>query len=155
MTDPTPDQEVLRRRLLGWGLSCPQITPRDDLGRDLVLSTNPDGTIDLGQVEKAKNLAQDLEVALTTLLGSDIFNTEFGFDGLVALTEGNSAMITRERIRIAIVQVLNKDPRVSRILDVKLEDERPEDPRTLEVQVAFETVSAERQTVEIGGVPIA
>src|SRR5688572_18238051 len=110
MADPKQEQEVLRRRLLGRGLSCPQITPGKDLGRDLVLTTKADGTIDLASVEKLDNLAQDLEVALTTLLGSDIFNTEFGFDGLRALTEGGSAIITRERVRIGVIQVLNKDP---------------------------------------------
>jgi hypothetical protein len=159
MTDSTPNQEVLRRRLLGWGLSCPQMTPRTDLGRDLVLTVNADGTTDLAGVEKLDNLLQDLEVALTTLLGSDIFNTEFGFDGLQALTEGSSAMISRERVRIAVVQVLNKDPRVRRILDVKLDDGRlgplQAGSRTLEVTVAFETVSAERATVELGGPAVA
>lgn len=154
MADPTQQQEVLRRRLLGWGLACTEIHPGADLGRDLVLAKKVDGTVDLAGVEKLDNLAQGLELALTTLLGSDIFNTEFGFDGLRALTEGGNPIITRERVRIGVVQTLNKDPRVTRILDVKLDDGRLEPPaagsRTLDVRVAFETVSAERATVEMG-----
>src|SRR4029453_14281213 len=116
MADPEREREIVRRRVLGFSLACPQIAPGTDLGRDLVLATGPDG-LDLAQVEKVDALTQSLEIALTTALGSDLFNTGFGFDGLNALTEGSSALITRERVRVAVIEVLRKEPRVRGILD--------------------------------------
>jgi phage baseplate assembly protein W len=155
MANAEREREIVRRRVLGFSLACPQIAPGTDLGRDLVLATGPDG-LDLAQVEKVDALTQSLEIALTTALGSDLFNTGFGFDGLNALTEGSSALITRERVRVAVIEVLRKEPRVRGILDVKLDDGRLDAPqpgsRTLDVRVAFETLSGDPVTADLGGV---
>lgn len=100
-------------------------------------------------------LSQSLEIALTTALGSDIFNTDFGFDGLRALAEETSAVLVRERVRISVVRVLQKDARIRGILDVSLGDGAA---RTgsgfgrLEVSVGFETVSGEQATASLGRV---
>ena len=66
------------------------------------------------------NLAQALAIALTTPLGGDVFNIDFGFDGLNAMTEESPPVLVQERIRIAVISLLQKDPRVGRIVDVRL-----------------------------------
>jgi phage baseplate assembly protein W len=155
MADADHERDVVQRRVLGFSLSCPQIAPGTDLGRDLEMEQRDSG-LDFARVEKVDALAQSLEIALTTALGSDIFNTEFGFDGLNALAEGSSPVMTRERVRISVIDVLKKDPRVRDILDVKLEDDRLDSPppgtRTLDVRVAFETLSGDPVTVDLGRV---
>jgi phage baseplate assembly protein W len=153
MADPQLEADFVRRRTLGWGLQAPLMSPGGDHGRDLVFSSS--GTVrDLSLTEGVDNLAQDLAIALTTLLGSDVFNVRFGFDGLNALAEETNPMIARERIRVAVIQVLRQDPRVRRVLDVKLgnegEGEGMVDRRRLKVEVAFETVSGDSVRVKLG-----
>jgi phage baseplate assembly protein W len=159
-------EQQLRRQLLGWGLACNPVYPGLDLGRDLEMTVGANGR-DFTRIEAMDNLSQSLEIALTTLLGSDIFNTQFGFDGLNALVEETSPILVQERIRIAIIQVLRKDNRVRRIIDVKLLDRRLDPPdidtdshlsfeerlerwRTLNVRVVFETVSGDEASINMG-----
>jgi phage baseplate assembly protein W len=161
------DAAARQRRLLGWGLACPPIHAGADLGRDLVLQAGP---TDATTVSGFDNLAQVLEIALTTGLGSDPFNVGFGFDGVNAMVDGTDVVLTRERVRVAIIQVLNADPRVRRIIDLKVldrrldaggsvvadadltMDERIEAWRTVNVFVAFEAISGEQLAVNLGGV---
>jgi len=151
MPDLTAEREALRQRILGWSAACDLIAPGVDLGRDLRLVEGPTG-LDLARVSGIDTLQQSLAIALTTLLGSDIFNTQFGFDGIRAMAEESSVVLARERIRIAVIQTLRQDPRVRRIIDVKLEDGRLERPpsRELEVRVAFEVHSGDQLTVDLG-----
>jgi phage baseplate assembly protein W len=159
-------EQQLRRRILGWGLACDPIYPGLDLGQDLKMTVSPNRK-DFACVEAINNLSQSLEIALTTLFGSDIFNTQFGFDGLNALVEETNPVLMRERVRIAIIQVLRQDPRIRRIVDLKLLDTRldPQDPnpdlnlsyeerlerwRTLEVRVVFETLSGDEASISLG-----
>jgi phage baseplate assembly protein W len=159
-------EQQLRRRILGWGLECKPIYPGLDLGQDLQMKAGPNGK-DFARVEAMDNLSQSLEIALTTLLGSDIFNTQFGFDGLNALVEETNPVLMRERVRIAIIQVLRQDPRIRRIVDLKLLDARLDSPdasaddtlslaeklerwRTLAVRVVFETVSGDETNLNLG-----
>lgn len=155
MIDQERERELLRERALGWGLACEEVMPGVDLGRDIRLVEGPNG-LDFARVSGIDNLAQSLKIALTTCLGSDIFNTDHGFDGLNALAEETNPVMVRERVRISIIQLLRKDPRVLSIVDVKLGDERL-DPfvtrdRLLDVRVVFEVVSGDRITVNLGGV---
>lgn len=153
MADPTQEREVLRRRVLGWSVACPRIEPGGDHGRDLALTRDPvTGLVDLAQVDRIDALGQSLELALTTALGSDIFNTDFGFDGLRAISEETSTVIARERVRVAVVQVLRKDPRVLRIHDVDIGESLVPGSRELRVSVAFQTVSGEDTQVNLGRV---
>jgi len=147
--DAEAQKAVVRRRVLGRGLA---LTPVGDLGRDLVL--RPDGT-DLAMADGADHFANVLATAVLTPLGGDVFNTDFGFDGLNALAEETTSALQRERVRVSIVALLRKDRRVSRIVDVKLVDQRLEAPttgaaRTLDVRVAFETVSGDQLTLSAG-----
>lgn len=146
ITDPAADAR--RRRALGWGLECALITPGADIGRDLVLRPNADGRNELGVVEGIENLAQGLQVAFTTALGSDVFNVEFGFDGLRALAEETDPRLTRERGRVSAAQVLRSDQRVRQIVDVQLAGAG----RAVTVRCMFEAVSGDPVTLSINGV---
>lgn len=150
-------------RILGWSLRCEPVEPGLDIGQDLVFT---------GRFERVKgmdNLAQALTLALTTALGADPFNTSYGFDGVNAIAEERDPLIARERIRISVIKVLQKDPRIRRILDVKLLDGRltasgepdveaaaePAQRRnTLTVQVGFEVASGDQVTIKLGGLPV-
>lgn len=153
MADPERERALLRDRLLGWGLAAEPIYPGLDVTRDLTLVNGPDGT-DFARVRAIDCLAQDLKVAYTTMLGGDLFNTEFGFDGLRALAEETNQTLLRERVRVSVIQVLRKDPRVRRILDVKL-DREYQDPETqdvvsrLDARVAFETISGDQAVADL------
>jgi phage baseplate assembly protein W len=145
------DRAILRRKLLGWGFELAPVLGPADLGRDLVLAGN-----DLAVVDGIENLGQALTVALTTPLTGDVFNVDFGFDGLNALAEETIPILVQERIRISVVTLLKKDPRVRRIVDVKLVDGRLANPgastRELDVKVVFETVTGDTATVDLGKV---
>jgi len=149
------ERQLVRRRLLGWGLACELTEGALDIGRDLAFTTGAGGR-DLALVEGMDNLGQVLKTALTTPLGGDVFNVDFGFDGLNALAEETVPVLVQERVRIAIVTLLKKDPRVRRIVDVTLEDGRLKNPgsaaRALDVRVAFETASADTATLTLGKV---
>jgi hypothetical protein len=149
------DRDRSRKRLLGTGLRLVPILPGVDLGRDLVLERG-DGGLDFARIEGIENLGQDLTVAMTTLLGSDLFNSDFGFDGLNALVEETDTVLARERIRVAVILVLKKDARVRDILDVNLDDQRlrpqPAGSRELNIQVEFNTVSGDQASLGLGKV---
>jgi phage baseplate assembly protein W len=151
MIDLTRERELLRQRALGWSPACPLID-EDDLGRDLTLAAGPNGR-DLVRVTGVDNLGQALSIALTTRLGDDVFNTQFGFDGINAIAEETDSVLMRERIRVAVIQVLRKEPRIRRIVDVKLGDERLERPasssRELNVRVLCETVAGDQTSIDL------
>jgi len=162
------DRQAQQARLLGRGLAFELVHPGLDLTRDLRLTRSPDtGRTDLATVSGTDNLAQALEVAFTTLRGSDVFDTAFGFAGLAALAAPTEPVLARQQLRVAVIGVLNRDPRIARILDVRLDDGRREageesddarrlrTTRTLAVEVELETVTQERLVVSLGEVPDA
>src|SRR5215472_19064300 len=111
MIDIALEQELMRERALGVGPAFSLIAPGVDLGRDIAFTDQGTG-LDLALVKGFDNLTQSLSVALTTRLGDDVFNTTFGFDGINAIAEETSPAMQRERIRISVIVVLKKDPRV-------------------------------------------
>jgi phage baseplate assembly protein W len=151
------DRALLRRRALGWSLSCPQIAPGVDLGRDLELAAGDSGS-DLARVEALDALDQSLSIALTTGRGTDVFNTDFGFDGLNALADETEPVMVRERVRVAIIALLQRERRVRRIIDVNVADDRLQartpGSRELDVRVAFEAITGDRATAALGQVTI-
>ena len=58
MSDPTPEQILIRDRLLGWGMAFTPVFPGLDLGRDIRLEKTARGT-DFAVVRSLDNLAQD------------------------------------------------------------------------------------------------
>lgn len=162
MPDLELERQHIRRRLLGWSPRCDVIVPGLDHGRDLSLAIGTDGRVDLAASEGMDNLAQGLGVSLTTARGSDIFNTAFGFDGLTAMVEETNAMLVRERIRVSVVDVLRRDPRIRRIVEVTVPAgtidpalplaDQIQQWRTYQIRVAFETITAERAALDLGSV---
>jgi hypothetical protein len=154
MADPERDRALLRNSLLGWGLAAAPTLPNVDIGRDIALVDGPNGR-DLARVVGMDNLVQDLTVAFTTVRGADVFNTDFGFDGLRALVEETNPILVRERVRISAIQVLRRDPRIRRVIEVNLgggtlERATAGADRQLEVRIGFETVSGDQAAAELG-----
>jgi phage baseplate assembly protein W len=179
MVDFEQERSLFQNKLLGWSIACEPVegasasdsvlrllTGATDLGRDLRLEAGPNGR-DFARVRGVDNLAQSLSIALTTLFGSDLFNSQFGFDGLNALVEETNPLLARERVRAAVIAVLQRDARIRRIIDVKLEDgrlepaggsvltddagqdERMRQARILGVRVAFETITGDQAAINL------
>ncbi|MFT8245001.1 hypothetical protein [Roseomonas sp. BN140053] len=101
-------------------------------------------------------LGQALGLALVTLRGSDLFAAGFGFAGLAALAEESDPVLRRERLRLAVVEVLRAEPRIRRILSVRLSGEpggpeREPGSRSLAILADFETVASTRQVARLDG----
>jgi hypothetical protein len=143
-------QDQLHRSLFGLDLATVETLPGQDLGRDLALASS--GACDLATVAGMGNLAQSLTLALTTRLGDDVFDTGYGFDGITALADETDPILQRERIRVGIVSVLQRDSRVRQIIDVMLAGDVLAQSRTLAVRVSFRTVAATQVTVSLGPV---
>ena len=156
MVDIEQERRVQRRRLLGFSLLCSPTQGALAHGRDLVLAPSGDGSArDFALIEGTANLGQALTVALTTPLTGDVFNIDFGFDGVNAIAEETVPIMVQERIRIAVITLLQKDPRVRRIVDVQLQDGRltsPTNVRALDIKVVFETITGDTTTLDLGKV---
>jgi hypothetical protein len=148
------ETERALRRALGW---APLLQPVDPsfgaaLGVDIAL----DGRTAEGEAA----LAQALTLAMVTLRGSDVFNSGFGFRGLAAIAEETDPVLRRERIRLAVIEVLRDEPRVRKIFTVRFPDEDGNEamapralppPRSVAVEAAFDTVAGATQTLVLGG----
>ena len=154
--DTETDRQRLRRQLLGWNIACETIdraVGRDPLGRDLRIAGGPGGR-DLAVVREVENLGQALELALTTRLGDDPFDTTFGFDGLSAVADEVDPVIAKERVRIAVIQTIRRDWRVRNIVDIQVgpADTEATPTRTLVIRVVFEIAGGEQLSLGITGV---
>jgi phage baseplate assembly protein W len=145
-----PVRDAAYRLAYGRGLAAPEVMPGTDIGSDLRFEAGPNGTR-LAEVSGVDNLAQGLRLALTTAFGASPFDGGYGFDGLGALATESDPRMQRERIRIAVAQTVQRDPRVLRVTDVQAAPDAPS--RTLAVEVAFDTTASQGQTVTIGGLP--
>ena len=146
MSDPDP-RRALVRRTLGWGAAAPLVEP-GDIGRDIVLMPRDDsGRLDLACVVGAENLGQDLAVALTTGLGTDPFNAEFGFDGLTAMVEEQAPALVRERLKASVAKTVARDPRVRSVTAIEVGDPGASVARVLTLRVAVDTIASDAATV--------
>jgi len=143
-------QDQLYRSLFGRDLATVETLPGQDLGRDLALVTS--GACDLATVSGIDNLGQSLTLALTTRLGDDAFDTSYGFDGLTALADETDPILQRERIRVGIVSVLQRDSRVRQIIDVTLAGDVFAQTRTLAVTVSFRTIASTQVSISLSPV---
>lgn len=146
MTDAPADAA----RVLGKGLALVPTDPGEDIGLDIAFLG---GGLACAWGQDA--LLQDLRVALCTGLGTDPLNTGFGSDAFAALAEESDVVLQRERIRVAIIRVLRADPRIRRVVEVRINGEpRPfaaERSTDLAITAVFETVMRELATVVIEG----
>jgi hypothetical protein len=153
---PQNDTDALRRRALGWSMRLVPVEPTLGAagGLDITL-TEP------AVVAGADALGQALTLAFVTLRGIDLFNVQFGFRGLSAIAEETDPTLRRERLRLAVIEVLQQDPRVRRVIGVRYPDELPDagagaptpttPPRVVALEAEFETIAGERQVIALGG----
>ena len=134
---------IFVRRILGWGVAAPLIEA-GDIGRDLVLVPRPgSGRLDLGCVEGALNLGQDLAMALTMGRGTDPFDLDFGFDGLAALVEEQAPALVRELLRASVAKTVARDPRVRSVTAIEIDDGSGGATRTLNLRVGVDTIASD------------
>lgn len=107
---------------------------------DLAFAHNPDGLLELEMVSGIENLAQGLKITVETPLGSDIFNTLFGFDLYSILRGGFNLAMTKQLIRLHVVQTISTDDRVLRIEELAFDDE----PRFAELNPGADPDEAKR-----------
>lgn len=108
MSDVPDEREM--RQLLGWGPATASVAGDAAMAQDLVWA---DG--DLVLTAGLDTLRQDIAAALVTSLGSDPLNPTFGFDGFNAIATEPDRFLLRERLRVAIVGLLRRDPRIDRV----------------------------------------
>lgn len=98
------------RRLLGWGPRTRAVVDDVEQAQDIVIEKG-----DLSLAGGLDALRQDLAAALATPLGSDPLNPAFGFDGFRTVAEEADRFILREKLRVAVVNLLKADARVARV----------------------------------------
>jgi phage baseplate assembly protein W len=105
--------------------------PADPYGRaltlqdgDLVLSRGADGARDLVQIIGQPELAQCIQVLVGTALGSDIFNTVYGFDLINTMAQPVPLKQMRELVRLCVAKALAQEPRIRQVQAIAFVDER-------------------------------
>jgi len=133
---------------------------------DIALETTGAGERRLRTVRGKRNLVQALTLRVLTPFGSDIFNTTYGLDVKQAFLEPNGIRTVKDLIKLNLVRTLSTDPRVRDIREVLFQDDpiylakHPElDPktfvadlrhkRTWEVEVTFDTVDGQTETLPV------
>jgi phage baseplate assembly protein W len=149
MTGTRDLREDLANRYFGKGMRLTHVAP-DSLGVDVVWEQGPSGRR-LAVVVGGDNLGQDLRVALLTVTGSDVFNVPFGFDGMRVLTEGTEPALVAEMLRLSVLKTVALDPRIRRVLDVRMKETEP-GSRRWEVEAELQTVLGEVLTLVLGTV---
>ena len=142
---PADQQIASQRSLFGFDIATEQTLPGGDIGRDVVFT---DG--DFATAAGIDNLSQALTLALTTRLGDNVFNATYGFDGINALADETDPVLQRERIRISVISLLQRDQRVRQITDVVLDGDVLSSSRTLDVSVSFVTTASTQASVSLG-----
>jgi hypothetical protein len=144
---PADQQAALQRSLFGFDIATEPTLPGADIGRDIVFENG-----DLAVAAGVANLSQALTLALTTRLGDNVFNATYGFDGINALADETDPVLQRERIRIAVISLLQRDARVRQVTDVVLDGDVLSQSRTLDVSVSFVTVASTQVSVSLNTV---
>ncbi len=142
-------REDLANRYFGKGLRLSSVAP-DSLGVDIAFEDGPSGRR-LALVSGGDNLGQDLRIALLTVTGSDVFNVAFGFDGVRVLTEGIDPTLTAEMLRLSVLKTVALDPRIRRVLDVRMTESEP-GSRRWQVEVELQTVLGDVLDLVLGAV---
>jgi len=96
--------------------------PADPYGRtltltdgDFVLAAGSGGFLDLATITGKDELVQGIQVLVGTNLGTDIFNTAFGFDLVNTLAAPKSFPQVQQLIRMCVVKALSQEPRIRQI----------------------------------------
>lgn len=145
-------------RAFGKGIGLKPIDPHGDIGVDLDFARpSEDGAPrDLKMITGLDVLLQDLSVALTSGLGTDPLNMTFGSSAYQALADHSDPFLRREAVKVAVVRVLKADPRVRRILEVRISDDPAASGQRqteMNLTVVFDTILDERATIDVEGIP--
>jgi hypothetical protein len=135
MASSPTTRDVVANRVLGQTILASEIAPGSLLGYDLVFADTGTGQ-DLVLADGPHTLAQDLAIAMITSVGSDIFNVQFGFDGLSVLTRNIDRSAVQDFLRLAVVKTLGADTRVKQVNSVTIGPADPNHPETRVWQVA-------------------
>lgn len=150
--------DLQKGRAFGKGLALTPIDATRDIGLDIQFTTPsaPDAPRDLVVMSGLPVLLQDLTVALSTGLGTDPLNIGFGSGAFEALAEQSDPFMRREAVKVAVIRVLSADPRVRRVLDIRVNDDPLEAGarRTqMSLTVVFDTILQERASIDVEGIP--
>lgn len=106
------------------------LAPADPYGQtltlaagDFVLATDATGQADLAFIAGKAELAQGIQVLIGTNLGSDIFNTAFGFDLINTLAKPTAMPQMRQMVRLCVVKALSQEPRIRQITAIAFVDD--------------------------------
>jgi phage baseplate assembly protein W len=124
------------------------LAPADPYGRtltlvsgDFVLAAGDGGYSDLEQITGKDELAQGIQVLIGTNLGTDIFNTAFGFDLINTLAAPQPISQVKQLVRLCVVKALSQEPRIRQITAIAFVD----DPDYLTIHP--EVTTAEQQAL--------
>ncbi len=78
---------------------------------------------DFTAVSGPENLLQGVRVMIETPLGTDIFNVNYGFDLLNAISQPQPAAYIKDLIRLNLVKSISQDDRVREIKLIAFDDE--------------------------------
>jgi hypothetical protein len=123
-----------------------------DLGHSLALVDGDLVLEDGGLVEVSglPNLIQALALRVLTPLGSDQFNTGYGFDAQNIFTQPANARTVRDLITLNLVRTLEPDDRVREIRDVVfLDPAEAHRRRSWTVAVSIVTIDNQPQTLTL------
>jgi len=125
--------------------------PADPYGRTLTLTANDfaikagaDGLADLPLIAGKAELAQGIQILVGTNLGSDIFNTSFGFDLIKTLATPTSFPRMQQLIRMCVVKALSQEPRIRQITAIAFVS----DPEWLTIHPQFTAADQQAQLLE-------
>jgi phage baseplate assembly protein W len=91
------------------------------------------------EVDGLENLVQALVLRIMTPLGTDVFNTGYGFDVRNAFTQPTGARLTSELIKLNLVRTLSPDPRVREVAAISF----PDDAAHLAIHQELDSAAAE------------
>jgi phage baseplate assembly protein W len=124
------------------------LAPADPYGRtltlvrgDFVLAAGDGGYCDLDEITGKDELAQGIQVLIGTNLGTDIFNTAFGFDLISTLAAPEPISQVKQLVRLCVVKALSQEPRIRQITAIAFVD----DPNYLTIHP--EVTAAEQQAL--------
>jgi phage baseplate assembly protein W len=105
-------------------------SPADPYGRtltlvsgDFVLAAGDGGYSDLEEITGKDELAQGIRVLIGTNLGTDIFNTAFGFDLINTLAAPKPISQVKQLVRLCVVKALSQEPRIRQITAIAFVDD--------------------------------
>jgi phage baseplate assembly protein W len=106
------------------------LAPADPYGRtltlvsgDFVLAAGDGGYSDLEEITGKDELAQGIQALIGTNLGTDIFNTAFGFDLINTLAAPQPISQVKQLVRLCVVKALSQEPRIRQITAIAFVDD--------------------------------